>query len=197
VTIESHPRQLLSEIRRGPDAAVDRVGDAEGDKKGGLMGTILFATDGSPSAKAAAQEAFELAKATGWTLRVVTVWRAPIVTGYGFAPVPYMPELAAVEREHAERVAREAVEAASAAGVQAAWELRQGDAQDEICAAANETAARLIVIGAHGWGALQRLVFGSVSTAVLHHAHCPVLIVRGTDDEAEEQAAKSAETASR
>jgi nucleotide-binding universal stress UspA family protein len=161
------------------------------------MDTILFATDGSPSAKAAAHEAFDLATATGWRLRVITVWRAPILTGYGFAPVPYMPELADVEREHAEKVAREAVEAASAAGVNATWELRQGDAPDEICAAAAETAARLIIIGAHGWGALQRLVFGSVSTAVLHHAQCPVLIVRGAEDEAEEQTATTAETVSR
>jgi nucleotide-binding universal stress UspA family protein len=161
------------------------------------MDTILFATDGSPSAKAAAREALELAKATGWRLRVITVWRAPILTGYGFAPVPYMPELADIEREHAEKVAREAVEMADAEGVEATWELRQGDAPDEICAAADETAARLIVIGAHGWGALQRLVFGSVSTAVLHHAHCPVVVVRGAGDEAEAQVAKATETASR
>ena len=30
--------------------------------------------------------------------------------------------------------------------------------------------------GAHGWGAFKRLVFGSVSTTVLHHASSPVLI---------------------
>jgi nucleotide-binding universal stress UspA family protein len=161
------------------------------------MSTILFATDGSPSAKLAAKEALELAQATGWSLRVITVWRTPILTGYGFAPVPYMPELADVEREHAEKVAREAVEAAGAAGIEATWELRQGDAPDEICAAANESSARVIVIGAHGWGALQRLVFGSVSTAVLHHAQCPVLVVRGADAGADEQTAKTADTVSR
>ena len=161
------------------------------------MDTILFATDGSPSAEAAAQEAFELAKATGWKLRVITVWRAPILNGYGFAPVPYMPELADVERDHAKEVAREAVEAASGAGIQATGELRQGDASDEICAAAEETSARLIVMGARGWGAVQRFVFGSVSTSVLHHAHCPVLVVRGTDHETEHETAAVAETASR
>jgi hypothetical protein len=29
-----------------------------------------------------------------------------------------------------------------------------------------------------GWGAVKRALFGSVSTGVLHHAKCPVLIVR-------------------
>ena len=92
------------------------------------MDTILFATDGSPTAKAAAHEALELAKATGWGLRVITVWRTPVLNGYGFAPVPYLPELADIEREHAEMVAADAVEAARAAGVEATWEVRQGDA---------------------------------------------------------------------
>ena len=161
------------------------------------MDTILFATDGSPTAKTAAQEALRLAKATGWALRVITVWRPPVLNGYGFAPVPYMPELADIEREHAEQVAREAVEAARAAGVEATWEVREGDASDTICHAAEALSARLIVMGAHGWGALQRLVFGSVSTSVLHHAHCPVLIVRGAENEPKAEAAKTAETASR
>jgi nucleotide-binding universal stress UspA family protein len=37
----------------------------------------------------------------------------------------------------------------------------------------------MIVIGAHGWGSLGRLWHGSVSMAVVHDAHCPVLVVRG------------------
>lgn len=40
--------------------------------------------------------------------------------------------------------------------------------------------ADLIVLGARGLGALKRLVLGSVSERVLRHAHCPVLIVRGS-----------------
>jgi nucleotide-binding universal stress UspA family protein len=35
-----------------------------------------------------------------------------------------------------------------------------------------------VVIGSHGWGAIRRLVFGSVSSALLHHAPCPVLVAR-------------------
>jgi hypothetical protein len=35
----------------------------------------------------------------------------------------------------------------------------------------------MIVVGAHGWGPLRRVVHGSVSTAVVHQARCPVLVV--------------------
>jgi nucleotide-binding universal stress UspA family protein len=151
------------------------------------VNTILLATDGSPSAKKATAAAIELAQAAGWMVRAVTVWRTPVVTSYGYVPVDYVPELAEAEREHAANVVAEAVEAARAAGVEATSELRQGDAVDEICAAAGETGAKLIVLGAHGWGALRRLVFGSVSTAVLHHAPCPVLVVRGDEESGAEQ----------
>jgi nucleotide-binding universal stress UspA family protein len=147
------------------------------------MHTILLATDGSPSAKKATTTAIELAKATGWKLRVVAVWQIPVYE-YGYLPLQYTPELIEAASGHAATVVKEAVKAAQQEGVAATSELRQGYPIDEICAAAAETSADLIVLGAHGWGALKRILFGSVSTAVLHSAPCPVLVVR---DEAEPQ----------
>jgi nucleotide-binding universal stress UspA family protein len=142
------------------------------------MDTILLATDGSPSARAATAAAIELAVATGWQIRVLTVWQTPIVAGYGYAPIVALPELAEAEREHALGVAERAVEAAGAAGVSATVQIREGEAASEICSVARELETRLVVVGSHGWGPVTRLLFGSVSTHVLHHAPCPVLVVR-------------------
>ncbi len=149
------------------------------------MKTILLATDGSPSAELAAEEAIELAAATGWPLRVVTVWNVPIPTGYGYAAYPLPPDLSEAEREHARAVAAAAVAKAAEANVEATFELREGLPAEEICAAAAETASTLIVLGAHGWGAVKRFLFGSVSTHVMHEAHCPVLVVRDREAELE------------
>jgi len=143
--------------------------------------TILLATDGSPSARRATNTAVELAKATGWKLRVVAVWRNPIHT-YGYPPMMYAVEIREVEREHAIDVLEETIEIARAAEVPATSELRQGEPVEEICAAAAEAGAALVVLGAHGWGPLRRMLFGSVSLGVLHTASCPVLVVREAPD---------------
>ena len=152
-------------------------------RKGAIVNTILFATDGSPSAQKALTEAVELARETGWRLRVLTVWQTPLLAAYGYTPAAYVPELADAERDHAAEVARAAVAAAAQAGVEATAETREGSPATEICDAAAEDGARLIVLGAHGWGALKRVLFGSVSTHVMHSAPCPVLVVRMTDGE--------------
>lgn len=142
------------------------------------MNTILLGTDGSPSAQLATDEAIRLASATGWPLRVVTVWNTPIPVGYSFAAFPLPPELRQLERAHARDAAKAAVTRAAVADVDATFELREGSSSDEIVAAAEESHAALVVLGAHGWGAVKRLVLGSVSTQVLHESPCPVLVVR-------------------
>jgi len=75
------------------------------------MHTILLATDGSPSAKKATTTAIDLAKATGWKLRVVAVWQIPVYE-YGYLPLQYTPELVEAASGHAATVVKEAVEAA-------------------------------------------------------------------------------------
>jgi nucleotide-binding universal stress UspA family protein len=56
--------------------------------------------------------------------------------------------------------------------------LREGRADAEIVELAEEIGAGLIVMGSRGYSRLRRALMGSVSDAVVRHAHCPVTIVR-------------------
>lgn len=48
----------------------------------------------------------------------------------------------------------------------------------EIVALAEDLGVGLIVMGSSGLGRIRRALMGSVSDAVVRHAHCPVLVVR-------------------
>jgi len=53
-----------------------------------------------------------------------------------------------------------------------------GNPAEEIMKAASQQQADLIVMGAQGLGAIARFLIGSVSTRVVQHANCAVLVVR-------------------
>lgn len=55
-------------------------------------------------------------------------------------------------------------------------EIVQGNAAAVLLRAAEN--ADLLVVGSHGLGGFAGLLLGSVSTQVLHHAPCPVLVLR-------------------
>ena len=59
-------------------------------------------------------------------------------------------------------------------------ELRRGigNPGHEVVQFSKDGAFSLIVMGARGHTVLTHLLLGSVSDVVVHHAHCPVLIVR-------------------
>ena len=149
------------------------------------MNRILLATDGSPSAQNAVSTAIELAAATGWHLTVVSAWKMG-ATFVDTIPADIWAQIDKTERDNAQSVVTETVAAAKAQDVDADGIVLHGDAPSAICDAAGD--AKLLVIGAHGWGSVKRLMFGSVSNSVLHHAPCPVLIVRGDPGEAPNEA---------
>jgi nucleotide-binding universal stress UspA family protein len=146
------------------------------------MKPAMLATDGSPTAEAATDTAIELAQLLDTELLVVTVWDIPVGTyvGMGFGvPVPMNGELAKLSEQEARKVTAEAAARAEEAGVPTRSIVLRGTPVEEICIAAERFAPRFLIIGSHGWGSIKRAVFGSVSTGVLHHARCPVLVVRG------------------
>jgi nucleotide-binding universal stress UspA family protein len=153
------------------------------------MKPILLATDGSPTAHEAAEVAMKLASDSGRPLVVVTVFDVSS-SSVGYGVVPALPDWNDVLKEHAAAVLDDVREAAAAKGLDVETVLLWGFPADEICRLAETRDAELIVIGSHGWGPVRRLLFGSVSDSVLHHAQGPVLVVPGFTREKTEPVAE-------
>lgn len=144
----------------------------ESDRDGG----IVVGVDGSEISAAAVDFAFEQAQARSTTLTAVLAWHDPVRTGPGdMLPSVYDPD--ALEQEAA------AVLAESVAGhaerypdVPVKQELVRGHADDVLIDAGRS--AELLVVGSRGRGAFRGLLLGSTSRSLVHHAPCPVAVVR-------------------
>jgi nucleotide-binding universal stress UspA family protein len=145
---------------------------------------ILLATDGSREAQLAASTAADIASTTNSELHLLTVAPGnpdPVyhVHEGGLRYETYQQALEAVKKE-AQRVLDEQVRnVEEAGGVVKEAHLRIGERRDQaIVHLAEELGAGLIVMGSRGLGGVRRALMGSVSDSVVHHAHCPVMIVR-------------------
>ena len=143
------------------------------------MHEILVATDGSPAAWAALDEAIALAVETGSGVAVLTVWRA-LQGDFGLAypSTAVLADILDAERKHAETTLAAAASRAAERGVGVVTRLATGDPAETICAYADDIHAKLIAVGTRGHSSVATLLLGSVSNAVVRHAPCPVLVVR-------------------
>jgi nucleotide-binding universal stress UspA family protein len=141
------------------------------------MSRILIATDGSPAAREAVAYGLEVAaeqRAAAVLLQVIPPidW-SMLERGALIRPIPR-------EVERRRGIARAEAEALSEEhGIPVQSEVVTGDPAGEIVAYADNHDVDLIVVGTRGRGAVSSALLGSVSQAVLHDAHRPVLVVRG------------------
>ena len=136
---------------------------------------ILLAIDNSKFSEAAVQAVIARHKLQGLEVRVLHAAEPPtLFTAPEMAE--YIPPKESAEEAKA-IVAKAAAELRSA-GVNATTAVTQGDAKSVILDDAKTWGADLIVVGSRGRKGLDRFMLGSVSEAVLRHAHCSVEVVR-------------------
>jgi nucleotide-binding universal stress UspA family protein len=148
---------------------------------------ILLATDGSKEATLATQTVTEIATKTGSELHLVHVSVPPYHPSYeGVYTGDYLQEEEAELEREAQELLNEQVKRVEAAGGSVAQaHPRVGRPESEITDLAEEIGARLIILGSRGLGVMRRVLMGSVSESVVHHAHCSVLVVRKEEPEEE------------
>ncbi len=137
------------------------------------MGEIVIGYDGSDCSKRALDGAADLAGATGDSLRVVFAY-AP--HGAGGGEVQAQREAVKELGESVVAEARERLQS-RAATPPFETELLPLKPADALITAAREHAARMIVVGSHGEGALRSALIGSTPYKLIHQTDVPVLVV--------------------
>jgi nucleotide-binding universal stress UspA family protein len=132
---------------------------------------IVVGVDGSPSSKAALAWAIGQAKLTGAVVEAVTAWDYPATYGYAAAVVDVDWEGLAAQ------VLRDAVsEVAPDAAAAIRQRVSEGNAAQVLLDAS--AGADLLVVGSRGHGGFVEALLGSVSQHAVHHARCPVVVIR-------------------
>lgn len=132
--------------------------------------TVVVGVDGSTCSKVAVAWATEYAKRHGSDLALVSAWHWPTSFGGPIAFDGFDPE----------EDARKAVEAAAAdvdLPLQRIHAVVEHGAPGAVLVAASEP-AELLVVGTRGHGTLAGVLLGSTSDYCVHHAPCPVVVVR-------------------
>ena len=139
---------------------------------------ILVATDGSASSVNAAHRAAGMAHAFGAELHVVHVM--PVTQPYHLVGTDAEgPSLYEEDKQWAQELLDGQVRKIEEEGANVAKTyLRTGEPDAEVVALGEDIGADMIVVGSRGMGRLRRPI-GSVSSSIVAHAHCPVLVVRG------------------
>jgi nucleotide-binding universal stress UspA family protein len=161
--------QFVATHARGPVAVVRGSVDT-------ADGPVIVGADGSERADHTIGVAFEEAARRGAALVAVRAYDLPAAYGLmAMGTAPFNPD-----------EIRRAEQAALDDSVRP-WREKYPDVEVETLTARGgagrvlvdvSSTAGLVVVGSHGHGALAGTLLGSVSLQVLHHADCPVLIVR-------------------
>lgn len=147
----------------------------------GATAPVAVGIDDSPTARYALEVAFQEASLRGVPLVVFHAWQDLPVTGYGvWAPPPGVTDEL---RAAAEELVAEALQG---------WPEKYPDVEvhtrvehnHPVTAVVEESAhAQLVVLGAHGRGHFAGMDFGSVPSAAVREAACPVMVVRPPKEE--------------
>ena len=136
---------------------------------------IVVGVDGSAPAKAALAWAVRQAQLTGAAVEAIIAWEYPATYGYS---MPAAPEINYNFEEVAAEVVANAIAEACGQGepVKINSRVVEGNAAQALLDAS--AGAELLVVGSRGHGGFVEALLGSVGQHCVHHATCPVVVIR-------------------
>src|ERR671910_3202030 len=133
---------------------------------------ILLATDGSENTAQATKAAVDIATRRGSEIHLIHVWHDVHTSrAHGFVKRE-------LRRQGRETLDEEVQRIEEMGGTVTRSHLREGRTFEEVIKLGDELEAGLLLVGSHGYRGLRRMLIGSQSEDIVHHAHRPVLAVR-------------------
>ena len=146
-----------------------------------MFQNVVVAFDGSGDSVKAVRLACSIVSKFGSKLTVVHVYNSPAMVFAGGAgmPIPNYSELEDAAKGAATATLSKGVQTAGEYGVKARGELIEAPSVVEaLVGFATDQGVDLIVAGTRGMTGFKKLIMGSVTSGLVSHSHCPVLIVR-------------------
>jgi len=145
------------------------------------FGKIIVAFDGSKDSTKAVRLAASLASRFGSSLVLVHVYPSPAI-GFSAAsgmPIPDYGDLEDAAKASGQAVLSKGMDFAKELGIKVKGELIEAPSVVEAIVNFSDTEkADLIVVGTRGMTGFKQLIIGSVSSGLVSHAKCPVLVAR-------------------
>jgi nucleotide-binding universal stress UspA family protein len=143
---------------------------------------VLIAVDDSPWSQAA----IDFVEGMAWPARtemIVVSAAAPMQSAYAFQDYPgaapvLTPEMLEQQRQHHEDIAKRYAQQLRESSHTIRADVVTADPREAIVEVATREGVDLIVVGSHGRSGLKKLLLGSVSSHVVSHAPCSVLVVK-------------------
>lgn len=145
---------------------------------------VLATTDGSEFSLEALRRLGSLLPREGTEVVLLTVFPSPQAGALTMIGPPYIDysELTEQIRKEAESTVAQGARILTDQGFRVQTEVHEGDPASTILDRAADLHSDLIVVGSHGRSGLARFFLGSVSSRVVSHAPCSVLVMKHSQE---------------
>ncbi len=151
-------------------------------KRPETFGRVVVGVDDSPGGRAALRFAAEEAARRGAELHVICAWSMPGGhLGHGAVPGPLRDAVCEEARSVLDGLAGEVL--GKEPRIPCVLAVGEPPPARALIEASRD--ADVVVVGSRGHGGFAGLLLGSVSAQVVHHASCPVIVVRGAQQRTE------------
>ena len=144
---------------------------------------ILITTDGSDFSRTAVEKCCRMVvKPEETSIKIVSVYELTLPLDVFPAPTDFSERLETGARRQAEEFAEQAAalirEYFPNSNLDLTTQISTGSPEQILIEEAKNWNADLVVVGSHGRGFWGRMLLGSTTDALVHHAPCSVLVVR-------------------